>query len=207
MARRVDVEPVPHLSLQSDEETVLDEVDAMLLQAIAETSSLTEAAREAEISYRNAWDRVRRIEAKSGKKILESSTGGPEGGSSKLTNDGQALLGEFRRVRNYLAYALDDREAAGNVRYKLSARNAFDAKITKIESGEITSLVRMSSISPVHLTSIISKEAVEDLGLREGDEVKAVVKATEVMVAKALPPPKDRTVTRSRTRGSRRPQK
>jgi molybdate transport system regulatory protein len=187
MVRKGDVEPVPHLSLQSDRETVLDEVDAMLLQGIAETSSLTEAAREVEISYRNAWDRIRRIESKSGKKMLESSTGGPEGGSSRLTKDGQAMLREFRRVRDYLTFALDDREAAGNVRYKLSARNAFDAKITKIEKGEITSLVRMTSVSPVQLTSIISKEAVDDLGLSEGDEVKAVVKATEVMIAKAAP--------------------
>ena len=201
MAPRADVEPVPHLSLQSDREKVLDEVDAMLLQGIADTDSLTEAARRVDLSYRNAWDRVRRIEAKSGKKVLESSTGGPEGGSSRLTKEGQSLLREFRRMRDYLVYALDDREAAGNVRYKLSARNAFDAKITKIESGEVTSLVRMSSVSPVHLTSIISKEAVEDLELREGAEVKAVVKATEVMVAKALPP------GRRRAKAARRPQK
>jgi molybdate transport system regulatory protein len=184
------VEPVPHLSLQSEEETVMDEIDAMLLQVIAEKNSLTDAAREVEVSYRNAWDRIRRIETRSGKKILESSTGGPEGGSSKLTKDGEALLKEFLRVRDYLSYALDEREAAGNVRYKLSARNAFDVKITKIETGEITCLLRMSSVSPVRLTSIISRDAVEDLGLREGDMVKAVVKATEVMVAKAISPPK-----------------
>jgi molybdate transport system regulatory protein len=206
MARKTDVEPVSHLSLQSDRETVLDEIDAMILQGIADTSSLTEAARGVDISYRNAWDRVRRIEARSGKKILESSAGGPEGGSSRLTKDGQSLLMEFRRMRDYLVYALDDREAAGNVRYRLSARNAFDAKITKIERGEITSLVRMSSVSPVQLTSIISKEAVEDLELREGDRVKAVVKATEVMVAKALPP-KARAPARGRLKTARDSQK
>ncbi|MDG7012410.1 MAG: LysR family transcriptional regulator [Nitrososphaerota archaeon] len=184
---RSEVEPVPHLSLQSEKETVLDEVDAMLLQALSEKNSLTEAAREAGVSYRNAWDRIRRAEARSGMKILETSTGGREGGSSRLTKEGQALLREFRRVKDYLSYALDDREAAGNVRYKLSARNAFDAKVTKIEGGEVTCMVRMLSVSPFRLTSIISRDAVEDLGLREGDIVKAVVKATEVMVAKRLP--------------------
>ena len=203
MTRSAEVEPVPHLSLQSDKETVLDEVDAMILQVIAERNSLREAAREVEVSYRNAWDRIRRIESRSGKKILASTTGGPEGGSSKLTKDGHALLNEFRRVRDYLSYALDDREAAGNVRYKLSARNAFDVKITKIERGEITCLVRMSSVSPIHLTSIISRDAVEDLGLGEGDEVKAVVKATEVMMAKAVFP-KSGDVTSRRAESRRR---
>ncbi|MDG6949342.1 MAG: LysR family transcriptional regulator [Nitrososphaerota archaeon] len=203
MARN-EVEPVPHLSLQSEEETVLDEVDAMLLQALAGKNSLTGAAREAGISYRNAWDRIRRAEARSGVKILESNAGGREGGSSRLTKDGQALLREFRRVKDYLSYALDDREAAGNVRYKLSARNAFDAKVTKIEGGEVTCMVRMLTVSPFRLTSIISKDAVEDLGLREGDIVKAVVKATEVMVAKRVPPPMKRDTTRGRTESRRR---
>ena len=207
MSRHTGVEPVPHLSLQSDQETILDETDAMLLQALAEKSSLTGAAREVEISYRNAWDRIRRIEARSRKKILESSTGGPEGGSSRLTKDGQALLREYKRVKDYLSYALDDREAAGNVRYKLSARNAFDAKVTKIEGGEVTCLVRMSSVSPVRLTSIISRDAVEDLGLSEGDVVKAVVKATEVMVAKALSPPRARNEARGGTERRRRSRK
>ena len=207
MSRHTRVEPVPHLSLQSDQETVLDEVDAMLLQALAEKSSLTGAAREVEISYRNAWDRIRRIEARSGKKILESSTGGPEGGSSRLTEDGQALLREYRRVKDYLSYVLDDREAAGNVRYKLSARNAFDAKVTKIEGGEVTCLVRMSSVSPVRLTSIISRDAVEDLGLSEGDMVKAVVKATEVMIAKALSTPRAKNEARDGTESRRQSRK
>jgi molybdopterin-binding protein len=34
------------------------------------------------------------------------------------------------------------------------------------------------------VTAIISKEAVEDLRIKVGDEVEAVIKATEVMIAK-----------------------
>lgn len=189
MSPDVKLEPASHLSLEDKKQTVLDETDALLLRRISETNSLTEAAKLLGISYRNAWDRVKRIESGSGKKILESRAGGASGGSSRLTPDGMALFREFRRVRKYLFNAIDDRASAGNVGYKLSARNRIRAKITGIEKGDITSRVKLVSANPVSLTSIISKEAVEDLGLQEGDEVEAIIKSTEVMVGKAVPSP------------------
>lgn len=182
------LEPAPHLSLEDGKRTVLDEVDALLLRRISETNSLTEAAKLMGISYRNAWDRIKRMESASGKKILESKAGGVSGGNSRLTPDGMALFREFRRVRKYLFNALEDRASAGNVSYKLSARNRFGAIITGIEKGDITSLIKMVTMKPVALTSIISKEAVEDLGLRDGDEVEAIIKSTEVMVGKVTSP-------------------
>jgi molybdate transport system regulatory protein len=184
----LNVKPIPHLSLQSDKRTILDEVDALLLRRIFETNSLTEAAKLLGISYRNAWGRIKKIESSYGKQILETKVGGQSGGSSRLTPEGMSLFKEFRRTRKYLFNALDDRESAGNVRYKLSARNVVRTRITRIERGDITSLVRMDATVPAKLTSVISNEAVDDLGLREGDEVDAVIKSTEVMIAKPLRP-------------------
>jgi molybdopterin-binding protein len=37
---------------------------------------------------------------------------------------------------------------------------------------------------PAVVTAVITKEAVEDLDLKVGDDVEAIVKATEVMIAK-----------------------
>ena len=187
MPHDVKLRPAPHLSLEKKRRTVLDEVDALLLRRVSETNSLTEAAKLLGISYRNAWDRIKRMEARSGEKMLQSKAGGAAGGSSRLTPDGFALLGEFRRVRKYLFNALDDRVSAGNIGYKLSARNRISAKITRIVKGDITSLIKMETANPVAMTSIISKEAVEDLGLKEGDEVEAIIKSTEVMVGKVIP--------------------
>lgn len=181
------LKPVPHPSLEDEKQTVLDEVDALLLRRISETSSLTKAAKLLGISYRNAWDRIDRMESRSGKKILESKSGGATGGSSRLTPDGLALFHEFRRIRKYLFNALDDRVSAENIGYKLSARNRIGAKITGIEKGDVTSLIKMVTTNPITLTSIISKEAVEDLGLQAGDEVEAIIKSTEVMIGKMSP--------------------
>lgn len=192
MQHDAKLKPVPHLSLEDKKQTVLEEVDARLLRRISETNSLTEAARVLGISYRNAWDRIKRLESRSGKKILESKAGGVTGGSSRLTPDGMTLFREFRSVRKYLFNALDDRDSAGNVGYKLSARNRVRAKITTIKKGDVIALIKMAATDPVALTSIISNEAVEDLGLQEGDEIQAIIKATEVMVAKATPLSRDK---------------
>jgi len=203
MGNSRQVRPVPHLSFQSDRGQVLDELDARLMRRISETGSLAEAARILGISYRNAWGRIRKLEFVYGRRILDTKVGGTSGGGAQLTPEGLKLFREFRHIRKYLFNALDDTESAGNVRYKLSARNMLGAKVLRIERGDITSLIRMSSPAPVNLTSIISNEAVDDLGLRVGDQVKAVVKSTEVMIAKPFPPER----RRKRNSGSREPNK
>jgi len=192
MSNARQVKPVPHLSFQSDKGLVLDELDARLMRRIYETGSLAEAARVNGISYRNAWGRIRKLESVYGKRILDTKVGGASGGGAELTPEGLRLFREFRHIRKYLFNALGDTESAGNVRYKLSARNMLRAKVVGIERGDITSLIRMSSPAPVNLTSIISNEAVDDLGLRVGDDVQAVVKSTEVMIAKPFPPERRR---------------
>jgi molybdate transport system regulatory protein len=189
-----EMKPVPHLSFQSNNGVVLDEVDARLMRRISETGSLTEAARVIGISYRNAWGRIRRLESACGERIVDTTVGGASGGGAKLTPEGMSLFREYRHLRKYLFNALDDSESAGNVRYKLSARNLVGATVTGIQRGDITSLIRMTSPAPIDLTSIISNEAVDDLGLREGDNVQAIIKSTEVMIAKptSMPPRKKR---------------
>ncbi len=198
--------PIPHLSFEIGSRVVLDEVDARLLRRVSETGSLTQAARLLGISYRNAWGRIKKMESTAGVRIISAQSGGAMGGGSSLTPEGMALFKEFRRTRKYLFNALDDREAAGNVRYKLSARNLVGARVLEVERGDITSKITMTSKAPVRLTSIISNEAVDDLGLQAGDDVEAVIKSTEVMVAKRVQPfgPKSVSATKQERRRSRK---
>jgi molybdate transport system regulatory protein len=184
MNRERELELVPHLTLLGSKGRILDDTDALLLRRISENNSLTEAAKLLGISYRNAWGRVKKIESAYGKRILETTSGGIGGGGSALTPDGVLLLKDFRRTRKYLFNVLEDLESAENIGYKLSARNRFEAKVVGIERGEVASIVRMRTESPVSLTSIITEDALEDLGLEVGDQVVAVIKSTEVMVAK-----------------------
>lgn len=57
-------------------------------------------------------------------------------------------------------------------------------KVEKVEKGPITATIKIKIESPNMVTAIISKESVEDLDIKEGDEVTAVIKSTEVMIGK-----------------------
>jgi molybdate transport system regulatory protein len=184
---KANLQPAFRLSLEDDKHVVLDQTDALLLRRISETTSLKEGAKLSGISYRNAWDRIKAIESNLGMKIVETKVGGATGGGASLTPEGVSILEEFRRVRKYLFNALDDREFMFHAGYKLSARNRLKAQITKVEKGDVTASIKMRVMVPATLTSIISREAVEDLALAEGDEVDAIIKSTEVIIAKETP--------------------
>lgn len=66
---------------------------------------------------------------------------------------------------------------------KLSARNNLKDKIEDVEVGSIGAKIKIKA-KPSLMTAFITKEATEDLDLKEGDEAEAVIKATEAMISK-----------------------
>jgi len=67
---------------------------------------------------------------------------------------------------------------------RISARNQIEGVVKEIVKGEVASTVKIEIAETAILTSMLTKEAVEDLDLKEGDKVEAVIKATEVLVLK-----------------------
>ena len=67
---------------------------------------------------------------------------------------------------------------------KLSARNQLPARVVRIASGEAIANVELD-VNGLRVVASITVEAVRELGLQEGAEVTAVVKASDVMVAVA----------------------
>ena len=63
----------------------------------------------------------------------------------------------------------------------LSARNQIPATVTSINSGEAIANVELDA-NGVRLVASITVEAVRDLGLAEGSQVTAVIKASEVIL-------------------------
>jgi len=63
---------------------------------------------------------------------------------------------------------------------KLSARNQLRGRIIEVRKGQITAHVRIDIGNGVVITSSITNEAVDDLKLVAGDDVVAVIKASDV---------------------------
>jgi molybdopterin-binding protein len=65
---------------------------------------------------------------------------------------------------------------------QLSARNKLAGTVSEIHRGEAIANV-MIDVSGQRLVASITVEAVKELGLREGSNVTAVIKASDVIVA------------------------
>jgi len=65
---------------------------------------------------------------------------------------------------------------------KISARNFFKGKVKQIKVGAVNTEVVIKTAEGTEIVSIITKESAEKLGLKEGKEVYAAIKASQVML-------------------------
>ena len=82
-----------------------------LLEFIAETGSISEAARQMEMSYRRAWLLIDEVNGIFGKPVVDTATGGVGGGGAKITPLGEAVIVAFRDIES---------EATGLIQAKLT---------------------------------------------------------------------------------------
>ena len=66
---------------------------------------------------------------------------------------------------------------------RLSARNQIKGTIVDVKKGATTSHIRVDIGGGQIMTSSITNESVDDLGLKSGDKVTVVIKASDVMIA------------------------
>lgn len=176
--------PAFKIWLEHEGKYAIGEGSAALLKAIDEVGSITKAAKKLNISYKYAWDQIAEAEKAVGKPILKTTVGGKTGGGSVLTDEAKALLREYTRKKRYVEGIFNFPEGWEEVGLKISARNRFKGTVRHVEKEAVTASVKIEVKSPVTITAVITKEAVEELDIKPGDTVEAVVKATEVMVAK-----------------------
>ncbi len=65
---------------------------------------------------------------------------------------------------------------------KISARNFFKGKVKQIKAGAVNTEVVIKTAEGTEIVAIITKESAEKLGLKEGKEVYAAIKASQVML-------------------------
>jgi molybdopterin-binding protein len=66
---------------------------------------------------------------------------------------------------------------------RISARNQIKGTVVEVKKGATTSHVRVDIGGGQIITSSITNEAVDDLGIKAGDKATVVIKASDVMIA------------------------
>jgi len=67
---------------------------------------------------------------------------------------------------------------------QISARNQLKGKVADVRRGATTAHIRIDIGQGNYITSSITNEAVDELKLKTGDSVVAIIKASDVMVGK-----------------------
>lgn len=93
------MEPKVKLWIEEEGLLVLSDYRAQLLQHVADTGSLAQAAERMGLSYRRAWGKIKEIERNLGTRLVESEVGGVGGGRTRLTARGRSLLAQYQRFR------------------------------------------------------------------------------------------------------------
>jgi molybdate transport system regulatory protein len=106
------------------------------------------------------------------------------GGGANLTALGQNLLSEYKQLEGYLSEILSEEKISEAKNFKISAKTNIKGKVISVEKGVITAKIKIEVQVPAIITAVITKDAAEDLNLKIGDKIRAIVKATEVIIGK-----------------------
>lgn len=158
-----------------------------ILRGIGRTGSISQAAREAAVSYKAAWQAIATLTNLAGVPLVARAVGGAGGGGATLTEQGRQLLALAE------AHALARREvqlpgvpaAVGRLSIRTSMRNQLPAMVSALAAdGPVVRCV-MTLANEERLSARITRESVELLGLVVGMTAIALCKATAVRVERA----------------------
>lgn len=164
-----------------------------LLEAIEQKGSITQAAKHVGLSYKGAWDAIDAMNNLSDQPLVTRATGGQHGGGSYLTEHGRQAVALYRtleaaqqKLLASLQTHVHDVERLNQllrtIAMKTSARNQLSGVITKVRKGAVNADVVLDLGHGVEVFANITKESVEELGLKRGREAVALIKSSFVLL-------------------------
>lgn len=171
-----------------------------ILRGIGRTGSISQAARDAGVSYKAAWQAIDTLGNLAGVALLERAVGGAGGGGATLTAQGNELLAladamEAARREVHARFAKGASEEApdapgagpalGWLALRTSMRNQLPATIEQLEGSGPVVRVWLRLGEAGRIAARITQESVQLLGLGPGMQALALCKATAVQVARA----------------------
>ncbi len=168
-----------------------------LLRAVAEQGSITQAAKAFGMSYKAAWDAIDTMNRVAGTPLVERSTGGRGGGSSRLTEHATRLLERYALLdtvhQRFVillageAFDLDEDFSVLKVlNMKTTARNQYLGTVTAVRAGAVNDEVEVTLPGGTRLAAIVTRESTRALDLRTPMAVIVLIQAAHVLLATGM---------------------
>ncbi|SFC74548.1 molybdate transport system regulatory protein [Polaromonas sp. OV174] len=168
-----------------------------ILRLIGESGSISQAGREAGVSYKAAWQAIDTLTNLAGVMLVQRAVGGAGGGGASLTEAGSQLLAVAGQLaesrRQVLAQAAGQLQPAmaapalGRIGVRTSMRNQLPCQVERLSAQGQMVRVALRLAGGDLLVSRITKASAELLGLKKGLAVLALCKATAVQVTAQAP--------------------
>ena len=162
-----------------------------LLRNIGKTGSISAAAKLMGMSYKAAWDSVNSMNKLTDEELITRVSGGKHGGGSTLTEAGVNFINtydKYMEMFNNLLNFMELNPELGNMidkmNFRSSAENIFFGKITGIEKGAVSSLVRIET-EGICLTASVSLESVQKMEIKEDSNICALINANQFIIVDA----------------------
>ena len=178
------------LTLKLQERLFADPRRINLLKQIEQTGSISQGAKNANISYKSAWDAINEMNQLSEQTLVERATGGKGGGGAVITRYGQRLIQLYDLLGQIQQKAFDvlsDDDAlplnsllAAISRFSLqtSARNQWFGTITALDHQQVQQHVDvLLADGTTSLKVAITAQSAQRLDLTQGKEVLVLLKA------------------------------
>jgi len=179
--------------ITAGEESIGGHGRILLLSKIAELGSISQAAKSMKMSYKAAWDAVNHMNNLAGEPLLHRVTGGKGGGSTTLTERGQQLISNFKRVEQiHQRFVQELSQETGNViddlfvlkrlSMKTSARNQFFGTVKTVTQGATNDSIEIEIAGGQTIIATVTSESTRELGLQEGSEVFVLIQASSIIL-------------------------
>ncbi len=109
MEQRMTMEIRSKLWIEVDGQPVFGRGRRFLLESIDKHGSITQAAKEVNISYRKAWGYIKAMEKRLGFALVDCQAGGKDGGGASLTEEAKQFLKKYRMLEQGIHELVDDR--------------------------------------------------------------------------------------------------
>ncbi|HGL4260329.1 TOBE domain-containing protein [Burkholderia dolosa] len=182
------------LWLRAGERTLGGATRIALLAAIADTGSITRAAKAVGLSYKAAWDAIDTMNNLAGEPLVVRATGGKGGGGTTLTPRATSLIAAFRTIEREHRRFIDAASRAvsgfdvdwaliGRIGMRTSARNQLFGKVASIVRGTVNDEVALTLPGGQTIVAVLTHESADALGLQVGAHACALVKAPWIVLA------------------------
>lgn len=185
---------ISDLTLMDGENSFLLKKRIALLKAIDEVGSLNLAAKLVPLSYKGAWDMIDVMNNLCPTPVVEKNLGGIGGGGTKLTSYGKNLVKTYEVIEKEHQKFLETISSitdfdSGNLKFfrrfnmQISARNQLLGVVLSIIFEKVNATIHIKLKSGYVMTSVITTGAVENLGLKENDEVIVIFKSSSTLLS------------------------